>query len=218
MFNFSSRKIGILGGMGPAATANFQRLLIETINRGGVREDSEFPTIITLSIPLSDWDHTGATDKVKVAKQVQMNLSKLRTMGAQIIAVPCNTVHEFIKGNDIVNIVLETLKVCEESKILGILCSRQTRDSRLYEICALRKHIYYPDQEAIDIVIDRVMEGKRPDISPLVDYLFESNADTVVLGCTELSLCITSSLLVSHKVIDSSRVLAEATFNRLLNL
>lgn len=210
--NFSAHTIGILGGMGPAATANFQRLLVAEINAAGAHDDSSFPTIITLSVPLSDWDNRGATNKVRVEDQIRRGLDKLRSFGAEIIAVPCNTVHEFIFDSDVVDIIDETLSRCASAKALGVLCSKQTRDSRLYERDE-KSFLYYADQDTVDLVIGRVMEGKRPDIGPLIENLRLHGADIVVLGCTELSLCQRNPF--QSRVVDSSKALAEGLVERL---
>src|ERR1700747_1394257 len=101
--------LGILAGMGPRASAHFQNLLIEEFGEKEIYEDGDFPTIITLSIPLEEWDNKGSKDKQKVSAQVNAGIDWLKQAGADVIAVPCNTVHEFIEDKTIVNIIHSTL-------------------------------------------------------------------------------------------------------------
>ena len=71
MPSFNKHTVGILGGMGPAATANFLRLLVKSFNEAGAKTDSEFPKIVMLSLPLEDWGTTGAKDKLSVRSRFE---------------------------------------------------------------------------------------------------------------------------------------------------
>ena len=213
--DFSARTVGILGGMGPAASVNFQQLLVTELNNSGARTDGVFPRIISLSLPLKDWDHLGAQNKTTVATQVRQGVNWLDSHGADIIAIPCNTVHEFVDNSKVINIIDEVLKASSYAQTLGILCSRQTRDSKLYERQD-RKYVYSKEQSDVDNIISRVLAGQRPNIYPFITSLLASGADVVVLGCTELSLCAKEDTF--GIVLDSSRVLAEAVVKRLESL
>jgi aspartate racemase len=206
--NFSTRTIGVLGGMGPAATAKFHQLLVAELNKRGVKQDSHFPKIISLSIPLQDWNETGALDKYSVRRQIQRGLNWLESLGAEIIAVPCNTVHEFVDSTKVVNIVDATMaRIAYEP--VGVVCSRQTRDSALYD----PGRLYCADQSAIDNTIAAVLTGARPDISPMLRELMDQGAETIVIGCTELSLCQYYVPLIV--ILDALQILAEEVVARL---
>lgn len=200
--------------MGPAATVNFQSLLVKEINEAGVVEDSFFPRIITLSFPLKEWDHLGARDKTRVAEQVCSGLRWLEAQGSQIIAVPCNTVHEFVDSPVALNILDESLACCAHAKVVGVLCSRHTRDARLYERNEDQRYIYVGDQSAIDDVISEVLAGNRLLLDDYVWELRDRGANAIILGCTELSVCP----MPYHQgatIVDSSQVLAAAVVREL---
>ena len=207
------RTLGVLGGMGPAATANFLQLLVHEFNSKGVYTDSAFPRMIIFSIPLEDWDNKGARDKIRVAEQVLTGLDWLKAAGADILAVPCNTVHEFIDDPMVVNIIDETLKLCNTSAKLGIMCSRQTREAGLYE---RNNHnvTYYTNQDTLDAIIGSVMAGIDCDIGPMINAGFP-DCKTIVLGCTELSLCAYTHA-TRHDIVDSTSVLAKAVVRRMV--
>ena len=197
--------------MGPLATANFLRLLTLEFNRVGVETDADFPRMLMLSLPLSDWDETGATDKGRVSSQVNEGIDWLKSCGADVIAVPCNTVHEFIDDSTVVSIIDATLKECAPG-VTGVLCSRQTRDAKLYETGA-NQIVYYSRQESIDNTIRGIMAGATADISLLINAGFEKCVQ-VIIGCTELSTCSVSAL--RKPVVDSSLALAKATVKRVM--
>lgn len=213
MLDLSSKTVGVLAGMGPAAGVNFQRLLVAELNRAGVVEDSKFPRMIVLSVPLREWDNHGALNKTVVAQQVRQGINWLESFGASIIAVPCNSVHEFIESRLVVNIIDATLERCADANTVGVLCSRQARDSKLYERNNQQQYVYVHDQAAIDRIIAQVLCGYRPDVFDLIGELFAASADVVVLGCTELSLCEHLGFI---RVIDSSHALAEEVCSRLV--
>jgi aspartate racemase len=218
MPSFSKHTVGILGGMGPAATANFLRLLVKSFNEAGARTDSEFPKIVMLGLPLEDWGTTGAKDKLSVEKQIREGLIWLSRQDASVIAIPCNTVHEFVKYDPrIVSIIDATLDECSTESILGLLCSRQTRESNLYSRPGFDIRCF-SDQDDIDSVIEDAMSGEFEDISDIIDLAHDCGIQTVILGCTELSLCSYEYSKYDVSVIDSSAALARAVVRRVSSL
>lgn len=204
---FRNKIIGILGGVGPRASAHFLQAFIRKLNERGISQDGDFPTIILLSLPLDEWGITGAHDKMVVAGQLQEAAKWLDNAGVEIIAIPCNTVHEFHdqlqSKAPILNIIEETLRDAPQS--VGVLCSRQSRESRLYERGG-RNVLYVADQSVVDAVIGSAMAGLPSDIDCLVAQLKAKGAEAIILGCTELSFCH----YTSASVIDSTERLAEA--------
>ena len=205
------RTLGILGGMGPAATVNFLRLLVAEFNAFGIYDDVDFPRMLMLSLPLEEWDHRGAIDKATVREQVLSGIDWLKAAGADIIAVPCNSVSEFTDGDkSVVSIVDETLKLVKPG-VIGVLCSAQAREAKLYEKRG-RAVQYYPTQSSVDNIIYSVIHGMRCDIGMMINAEFAECA-SIVLGCTELSLCSFSRVGGKH-IIDSSSALAKAVVRR----
>ncbi|MGO1592634.1 MAG: aspartate/glutamate racemase family protein [Ancrocorticia sp.] len=91
--------LGILGGMGPAATAEFLREF--TLQTPADRDQDHFP-----SISLSDPTVPDRTEAIlagpgeareKVAAQLRADCEKLISWGAAAIACPCNTAHYFLR-------------------------------------------------------------------------------------------------------------------------
>lgn len=209
------KTLGILGGMGPLATANFYRLLVKGFNSAGIYEDGDFPKMIMLTLPMQEFDHRGAReeDKDTVKQNVLSGLEWLYYAGADVVAIPCNTVHEFLSGDkSLVNIVDETLKLCKPGRV-GVLCSNQAREAKLYERSG-HDVTYYPMQDHVDSVIRSAQYGAYCDIGPMMNAEF-SKCSSIVLGCTELSLCHISLVGTKH-IVDSTTALANATVARFL--
>lgn len=204
----ATKTLGILGGMGPHASANFLALVHREMNLRGIYEDSDFPRIVYLGLPLSDWDVTGAVDKDSVARQVAEGVRWLRDARVDVIAIPCNSVHEFhgevsaSLGIPVLHIIHKTLE--QTWGTVGVLCSRQSRQSGLYEHG--KKVLYAISQDAVDDAVASVIAGRQPYIDPLLTELREKGADSLVLGCTELSLC---RYRAAADIVDSAQVLAK---------
>lgn len=210
------KTIGILGGMGPAAGAHFLRLFTKEMNRKGAVLDTDFPRIIYLGLPLEEFGVEGAKEEFKYSTSVKVceGVRWLLDRGAEIVAVACNSVHEFYPfgamEDQVLSIVKETLSKCKEGSRLGILCSRQTRYAKLYEIFGHK--CFYAHQNLVDVIIGEVMAGGLVQLNGILDTF--PNVDRIILGCTELSLC---SYMVRDDIIDSSRCLAEALALSTLN-
>ena len=113
----SPKKIlGVLGGMGPAASAEFMRLL--TL-KSPARKDQEHPIVYLLSD--SQMPDRGAAIRGEIEEltpRLKADLEKLISWGADILATPCNTAHVFIDrfsdGLSVpyLHIVKETIASC----------------------------------------------------------------------------------------------------------
>ncbi|MFE5241291.1 MULTISPECIES: aspartate/glutamate racemase family protein [unclassified Streptomyces] len=88
------RTLGVLGGMGPAATAEF---LASLAVRVPARTDQEHPRIIMLSDPAIP-ERTDAilTGSDAPLPHIRDGLLSLAGWGADLLAVPCNTAHAFV--------------------------------------------------------------------------------------------------------------------------
>lgn len=203
--------IGILGGMGMAATVKFLDLYVKAMNRRGRTEDDHFPTTIVLTLPLADWGTEGSKDLASVRGQVEEGVRWLRDAGATVIAAPCNSIHEFrdafaLFHMTFIDIIAETLAMVPSGITIGVLCSQQTRRAGLYETSS-HKVVYLADQSVVDEAIDSVINGRPIILDGAVTALLAQGCDLVILGCTELGCC---PLVGSYPVIDSASCLATA--------
>ncbi|MEI6597728.1 MAG: hypothetical protein WCL22_01665 [bacterium] len=87
------KTIGILGGMGPAASANFYQRIVEIAQHDfGAVQDTDFPPMFLYNLPLSGFDETGFVDAEEVKKQLISGVKKLEAIGSDFIvihAIPC---------------------------------------------------------------------------------------------------------------------------------
>lgn len=215
--------LGIIGGLGPMATAYFMQLLTQMSD---AKTDQEHMDILVYSKP-SVPDRTqyilGKSDRSPVPEMVCAG-RKLRQMGADIIAIPCITVHYFHDelerqiGIPIINAVAETVQCIAQEKIdrVGLLATDGTIQSGLFQKAFERHNVQgiLPaadgQREVMRIIYEEVKAGKNVDIAcfqKVSGELFQQGAQVILLGCTELSM-VKRDFALSAGYLDVMDVLA----------
>ena len=198
------KTIGILGGMGPLATADLYRKIIE---RTRADRDSEHIRVYidgNAAIP----DRTaailhGGEDPVP---EMLSALRHLEACGADCIIMPCNTAHYFLPrlreqtALPILDMQRITAAVCRErfpGKTAAILATDGTVQSGLYDRALDAEGVrwIHPgeyEQKTLMHLIYGVVKASRP-MEPekerwdaILDTLRGQGADLFILGCTEL--------------------------------
>ncbi|MDQ7814778.1 MAG: amino acid racemase [Patescibacteria group bacterium] len=225
------KTIGILGGMGPLATLDFEHKLLSLVV---AKSDQDYPTIISFNDP-SIPDRTDAligTGESPLPRLVE-NAEKLKNAGVELICMPCNTAHAFlpelkrtVKEVEFVDMIDATVSVIERLRMqhVGVLCTDGTRMSGTFE-AALEKRglttIYPSLDEQKSFVMDAIygpMGIKAGNIFTgrvLLEHAAESlvnnGAQCVILGCTEIAMALDNGEV---PYLDSSLILARETLNR----
>ncbi|MFJ7649880.1 aspartate/glutamate racemase family protein [Lysinibacillus sp. NPDC097279] len=216
--------LGIIGGVGPLATMFIGEMIVRRTK--ATKDQEHVHTIIDndTNIP----DRTAfILDKTKenpVPVLIE-DAKKLASVGANLIAIPCNTAHTFYdelaQGSPIpvLHMIRETAKRANDlgAKRVGILATTGTLTSRMYQDALEEFGItpVIPDdqmkEKVMAIIYDYVKAGKdvtQEDWLPIEEAMLALDCDRIVLGCTELSI-VNRDLKLSDKYIDSLIVLAE---------
>jgi len=220
--------IGVLGGMGPEASANlYIRIIRYTQDRYGAVQDSDYPPIIVDSLTLDGFDETGIVDGDLVKQQLLGGVRKLAAAGCDLIIIACNTVHVFFEAMQdavsipILNIVDETRKrvVAQGYENVGLFASQSTVATSLYQdqFQASGITVLPPSesqQRVLNRVIEHVMGGnqKERDIIALKDIARDftrQGADAIVMGCTEIPLAINQTH-TDIKLFDTIEIIVES--------
>lgn len=216
--------VGVIGGMGPAATAEFMRRLVIATDAA---DDADHIHVIADSNPkipsriraLIDGD--GEDPAPALADMGR----RLERHGADFLVIPCNTAHWYrsavaaavgIPVWDMVDLTLAAVTARTGGSRAGLLASPALRRIGLYEAGAERRGmtILYPqDEEGLLAVIRAVKAGSVGDAEQLsyeqsAGELAERGADALVLACTEFSL-LPQRPAADVPVIDSLQALVE---------
>jgi aspartate racemase len=218
--------IGILGGMGPEATADlFYRIIKATT----VKRDQDHPrTIIYSNSKVPDRTPAILGDGPSPLPEMVKAARALETAGADFIIIPCNTAHHFIGelrgsvGIPILHMIeLTAKKVGRELprvKRAGLIATVGTFKSGIYdkgfygqgiEIIVPHADLQRASMEAIyEHIKTGDLEGGRKIVLKVAKNLVNRGAQAVICGCTEISLVLKDGDL-AVPVIDPLQILAE---------
>ena len=228
--HYNGKTLGVLGGMGPLATADFLRVLA---NRTPAKCDQEHPHMILYSRPeIPDRTKCILEGNLAPIAYLREGLSKLKEWGADVFAVPCNTSHFFLDQiiNDLklplVHIIDETTKQAKKVSPSGawLMATKGTLKTNLYETHGnkLSYTFFRPDddqQKRVDNVIDLVKSGQTDEsaveMKEVCDILWRKAKLPIIAACTELPLAFELADLPEEMMISSINALADGCINRL---
>ena len=220
--------VGVLGGMGPEATAHF---FARVIDLTPAEKDQEHLRIIIDNNPkIPDRTEAILTRDRSLPITLIETAKNLERAGADFIAIPCNTAHYFYDDlaravyipilhmiREVVNAAITSLPECKK---VGLIATTGTIISGLYqkEFQKTDIKIMTPDSQSQARVMDAILRIKakrsksraRKEITKAASQLIESGAQALIVGCTDVPLVIRTSDF-SVPVFDSTAILAEAT-------
>ena len=198
------KKLGVIGGLGPMATAYFMELLTRMSD---AKTDQEHMEVLIYSLP-SIPDRTryilGESDQSPLPAMLSAG-EMMRAAGTEMLAVPCVTAHYFHEeleqelGIPVINAPAETAAYLagEKKTCAGIMATDGTIRSGLMQN-ALRAHgiqSIVPGEESqkkiMSMVYDEIKAGNPVDMEKFRQAsaeLFGRGAQVILLACTELSL------------------------------
>ncbi|MGB2818294.1 MAG: amino acid racemase [Burkholderiaceae bacterium] len=218
--------LGVIGGMGPLATADFFRKLIDATP---ARDDAGHIPVLIHSVPqIPSRPAAILRGGPSPLPALLAARNRLLAAGATVLAMPCNTAHhwydELAAGCDvpflhIVDAVADLLP--EGARELGIVATRATLHARVFEE-RLSKHgvrLSAPDEasydRAVQPAIDAVKRGDSDEagrmLEPVIAAALDRGAVAVVLACTELPVALDAiASPLRARCIDSTDALARA--------
>ena len=217
--------VGVLGGLGPAATVLFMHRLVELTEAHRDQDHVDLLVWQHGSIPDRSaflLGHGQSPEPALVADAVA-----LERAGARFIAIPCNTAVVWVEqmraavAIEVLDTVVETVDAARRAvpglQRLGVLATDGTLLAGTYAGAAAAAGIELltpaPEvqREVMSIVYDGVKAGvpvPRERFDALVDHLRGQGAEAVALGCTELSVLHGELGVDDVTIIDSIGALA----------
>jgi aspartate racemase len=217
-------RIGVLGGMGPLASAEF---MVKLVCATPARFDQEhYPTTLdaTPQIP----DRPSALDGRGPDPMPAMVavLRRLEQAGCAMVTMPCNTVHHWydrlqaqtrLPMVHIADAVAAALRAqVPKAKRVGVLGSTVTSRLGIYSnrLGSEWQWVYASEDELARLVMPAIAAIKAGDLSTgrrqfieAAHRLVERGLDALVFACTEIPVVLTATD-VPVPVIDSMEALA----------
>jgi aspartate racemase len=222
------KSVGIIGGLGPEATVDLMRRVIQATPAGDDQDHIRMLVDCNPKVPsrmkaiLEGTGENPVPDLVTMAKD-------LAAWGADFLVIACNTAHlYFDRIQEAVPIpVLHMIDLTADHVVsenpairkAGLLASWTVIRPGLYE-AALEKRgvaLLHPSpalQDRLLTAIRRIKTGRhgapeRESLEEAGRELVDQGVEALIIACTELSV-IADGLKLKARIFDASQVLAEA--------
>lgn len=227
----AGKRLGVLGGMGPLASAQFMVRL--TLLTPAERDQDHIPTVL--------WSDPRVPDRTKGRLEgaadplpwLLAGVEGLRQARCAAIAIPCNTAHGWYEpmqaaaGVPVLHIVdaaaADLRRIGITSGRIGVMGTAATLTMRLYQdrFASQGWECLVPDEAQMRALVspaiaavkaNRVAEAYAP-LAEVVASLASRGAQAVVLGCTEIPLGIQAGPqeTLPVPVVDTIDALARAS-------
>lgn len=214
--------LGVLGGMGPLASAEFMRQL--TLLTPADRDQDHIPAVLWSDPRVPDRTLARLNGGEDPLPALLRGLQGLEAAGCGVVAIPCNTAHGWF-GAMQAACALPILHIVEAARVelegiegpVGLMGTAATLDMGLYQD-GLRRECLVPDAETMEGLVtpgialvkaNRVAEAYAP-LAEAALRLRARGAAAVVLGCTEIPLGIAAGKPLDFPVVDTVAALARA--------
>lgn len=217
------KTLGVIGGLGPMATAYLMELVTKMTKAGC---DQEHLPMIVYSHPqmpdrtayiLKKNPNSPVPEMVRLARQLQQQ-------DVAAIAIPCITAHYFWQEvseqveTPVLNALVGTAEHLRENGVrkVGIMATDGTIATGLLQrtLEDAGMEVLIPDAEhqkgVMDLIYRDIKANRPPDMElfrKISSSLHDSGAEVIILGCTELSL-IKKAYNIGPGFIDALEVLA----------
>ena len=217
--------LGVIGGLGPMATAVFLERIVRFTDARTDQEHIDIAIRHCPSIPDRTEYILGRSDENPLP-QILREAQILRDQGAGCIAIPCITAHSFHDQIEqacalpVIDTVSLTAKVLLDSGVskAAVWATEGTMHVGLFQAALSRCGIgpVVPDPAVQQIVTDciyrDIKSGREPDRNELrraEEAMWAQGADAIILGCTELSVAA-QQLSFGPGYLDALDVLTKA--------
>lgn len=215
------KSLGILGGMGPMATAEIYAKIVALTKADCDNDHIRVYIDSNAKIP----DRTAAIlhgGENPVPYMID-SAKKLEQAGAGCIIIPCNTAHYFFDevssavSVPFLHLIKEGARAVPQGSKPALLATSGTVKTGLYSkaMAEYGFEIIVPDEEHQKIAMRAIEDTKagvttdRAQFDKLLNHLKERGADSFVLGCTEFPL-VFKWLGLDENIIDTTEALARA--------
>jgi aspartate racemase len=224
------RRIGVVGGVGPAATVLYYQLLIDGARaRTGGRESAE---VVIDSLDRNEIEGLlGRRDLDRLTDRLAQSVARLGNAGCDRVVLACNSMHlvydrvaarATVPMVNLIDVVLgETVR--RGFRSVGVLAATFVVTSGLYRrpLEARGIRCLVPDEEEQNWIMGAILGDLQKPVIPtqtidrlLLDVrkLHDLGAEAVILGCTDLPVAITAANS-PIPVLDSARIHVDAVLD-----
>lgn len=223
--------VGVLGGMGPAATADFFSRVVAA--EAGLPDQERTRLIIDNNPAVPDRNRARAGEGPSPGPALAAMARGLERAGAELLVMPCNAAHawraDILAATDLpfVDMIAETVAAARReaprARQIGVLVADGCLLARLYQAAlaevGIEALMLGPEAQAgFMALLYRIKAGEtgaeaRGEMAVFAEQLATAGAQAIIAGCTEVPLVLSPDA-VSVPLISSTDVLVEAALRR----
>lgn len=224
--------VGVLGGVGPMATAYFLQRVVALTD---AQRDQDHVNLIV-------FNHAAIPDRTAFllgesgrspGPVLADDARRITEFGADFLVMPCSTGHAFAAEIQaathrpfvsMIDLTVADVATRTGDKPVGLLATEGTLANRNYHDAFAKAgvEVITPDTaeqaQVRQIIYSQVKTGRQVDVAALravTDSLVRRGAASVILGCTELSVAaLDNSLVGQEPFVDAMELLVRATIVR----
>jgi len=221
------KTVGVLGGMGPAATVDFMDKLLKATH--APTEQDNLRLLVDCNPHVPDRNHL-APDGPQPGPVLADMARGLERSGADFVVMACNTAHAYegdiraALGVPFVSLIAETAATLKTRhpavKRVGLLAASGCLDARLYQDAFARNGVESLTLDAAglhrfmtvlyEIKRGNVSDATRAEMRALADLLIAAGAEVVIAACTEVPLVLAQPD-IAKPLLDTTAVLVKRT-------
>ena len=227
------KRLGIFGGMGPAASAEFvNRLIAQT---PATCDQEHIPFVLWNNPQIPDRSTSLRNQDDRPLLFLLEGIQILKAARCDLIVIPCNTAHfwydDMIKLKvPIVHIVDSVADALQDAGVaagtIGVMGTQATVELGLYQyklnkagwtcIVPTKEEMDTLVQPAINLIKSGNMSQAYDMFMTVIDSLISRGATAVVLGCTEIPLAVNQSQHDGIPLINSIDSLVKSVISRFI--
>ncbi|MFV0591664.1 MAG: aspartate/glutamate racemase family protein [Draconibacterium sp.] len=231
------KNIGILGGLGPEATIDYYKAIIDHFNKHYTGGDKVYPEIVIYSVDI--WKLVSLFDQQRydeATTYIAGAVNRIKAAGADFAVLSANTPHlifseiQTVADIPLISIV-ESCAVCAQSLALkkcALLGTKFTMQNDFYQKVFQRDsmEIVVPNPDQIEYINQKVFnemelgifsDATRRRFLEIVSEMKELySIDSVILGCTEFPLLLPEPEYLGLPFLNTTKIHVEAILRECL--
>jgi len=224
--------IGVIGGMGPLATADFFSKVIQCTPAEG--DDGHVPLLISSDPRIPSRPAALLAQGPSPLPVLCAIRDRLLTAGARALVMPCNTAHYWypellrdcpVPFPSIVAVGAQAARArvgADSGGRVGLVATRATLAAGVFEreLALQGLKAVHPDEETLDqLILPAIADVKAgrvaeslPKMTQAVERLLDAGAHCVLLACTEAPVALAGASPQLHaRTVDTTLELARHT-------
>lgn len=219
-----SKTVGVMGGMGPDATADFMSRVIRATP--AVKDQDHLRMLIDNNPHVPNRQEALLRGGADPGPALASMARGLEAAGADFLVMPCNTAHAFAEAITaavdipLVSIIDVTVEACGDAAAIGVLATDGCIRAGVFQAALADRgaRAVLPDDDETEALMRLITRIKAGDTDPgiadgmraLATALVARGAEVIIAGCTEIPLVLDADM-VEVPLVSSTDALARAT-------